>query len=383
MRKRLMTPGPTQVPEESLLTLARQATHHRTPEFEALFRQMTEALRTIFGTSGDVFLIAGSGTAGMEAALANVTARGETILVLASGKFSERWAEMGKVFGAETVVHSVAWGEPFDPAEIARILRQRPETAAVFGTLAETSTGVRHDIEGIGRAVRDHSDALFVVDGISGVGADRLEMDAWGVDLLVVGSQKALMGIPGVALVAVGERSWAKMEKTPRSGFYFDLMKYRKSAAASTTPFTPPKSILDALSVNLDLFLAEGMENVWARTARLAAAVRAGFDAIGLKRTTDSPADSMTALFFPEKNKSGGPFDAARFMTTMEGRFGVKFAGGQGPWKGKIFRMAHFGLIDEFDILGTLAAVEIALTESGFPVEFGRGVAAAMKSLER
>ncbi len=366
-KRRLMTPGPTEVPENSLLTLARQVTHHRTPEFEALFRRVVTGLQRIFRTDGDVLLLAGSGTAAMEAALSNVVDRGETILVLASGKFSERWGEMGKVFGARVLTHSVPWGEPFDPGEVAKILRKNPEISAVFGTLSETSTGVCHDVEGLGKAIRDHSDALFVVDGISGVGADRLEMDAWGVDLLAVGSQKALMGIPGAAFVAIGERGWKKIEKTPPKGFYFDLRKYRKSAVNSTTPFTPPKSILDALAVNIDALNAEGIDNVWRRTEALAEKVRTGIRGLGLKIAAKRPANSMTAVFFPTpETNEGKPFDAPRFMATMENRFGVKFAGGQGEWKGKIFRMAHFGIIDEFDVLGVLGAIKIALAEAGY-----------------
>lgn len=374
-KQRLMTPGPTQVPEESLLTLARQVTHHRTPQCEMMFRRVTESVRLLLRTEGKVFFVTGSGTAGMETALMNIVAPGETILVLSSGKFSERWTEMGTVFGANVITHSVPWGETFSTGAVTATLRAHPETTAVFGTLTETSTGVRHDIAALGSAIRENSGALFVIDGISGIGADRFEMDAWNVDLAVIGSQKALMGISGGAFVAVSPRTWKKIETTPRRGFYFDLLKYRESAIAQTTPFTPAKSILEGLAVNLDAILDEGIEKVWERTARLAEAARAGIDAIGLRRTTSSPADSMTAVFFPEFPD----FDSSRFMAVMQHRFGVKFAGGQGPWKGKIFRMAHFGLIDEFDILGLLASVELALIAAGGSVELGHAAAAAQR----
>lgn len=377
-KQRLMTPGPTQVPEESLLTLARQVTHHRTPQFDALFQRTTDLMKSLLRTSGDVFFITGSGTAGMETALVNTAAPGSEVLVLSSGKFSQRWGEMAETFGAVPVIYEEPWGTPFSPEKVAQILREHPNTAAVYGTLAETSTGVCHDIRLIGKAVRNNSNALLIVDGISGIGADRFEMDAWGVDLAVVGSQKALMGISGGAFVAVGSRAWERIERNPRRGFYFDLLKYRKSAVSFTTPWTPAKSILEGLAVNLEALCNEGIENVWARTARLADAVRAGIDALGLKRTTSSPADSMTAVFFPETPG----FDAKRFMNELETRFGIKFAGGQGEWKGKIFRMAHFGIIDEFDILGTLASLEIALTDSGYPVSYGTGVSAAMRRLQ-
>ena len=372
-KERLMTPGPTQVPEESLLTLARQVTHHRTPLFEALFEKTRRQMADILRTEGDVFFITGSGTASMETALMNIVAPGEEILVLSSGKFSQRWAEMGEVFGAKVVTHTVPWGEPFSPEAVGEILRAHPQTVAVFGTLTETSTGVCHPIDRLGKSIRETSDALFVVDGISGIGADRFEMDAWSVDLAVIGSQKALMGISGGGFTAVSPRAWKKIEKTPRRGFYFDLLKYKKSAENLTTPFTPAKPILEGLAVNLDAITGEGIEKVWRRTALLAEATRAGIDALGLRRTTSSPANSMTAVFFPE----AAGFDPKRFMGELHERFGVKFAAGQGEWKGKIFRMAHFGLIDEFDIMGTLGAVELALCNSGFPVEPGAGVAAA------
>ena len=374
-KERLMSPGPTQVPEESLLTLARQVTHHRTPQFETLFQKTRLAMGKILRTEGDVFFITGSGTASMETALMNIVAPGETILILASGKFSQRWAEMGEVFGAKVIICSVPWGEPFRPDVVADILRAHPETVAVFGTLTETSTGVCHPIAELGRTIRENSAALFVVDGISGIGADRFEMDAWSVDLAVIGSQKALMGISGGGFVAVSPRAWEKIEQTPRRGFYFDLIKYRKSAQASTTPFTPAKPILEGLAVSLDAILAEGIETVWRRTSLLAEAVRAGIDAIGLARTTAFPADSMTAVFFPETCA----FNAKRFMNEIHECYGIKFAGGQGEWRGKIFRMAHFGLIDEFDVLGTLGSIELALIDAGYPAEPGRGVAAAQR----
>lgn len=370
-KKRLMTPGPTQVPEESLLSLARQVTHHRTDDFTALFRRTTDDLRRVFRTEGDIFLLAGSGTAAMDAAVGNVVGEGERALVLTSGKFSERWAEIVQSYHGQVERYDVPWGEVFDPEEIARRLKNRPETVAVFGTLCETSTGVVHPIEKMGRAIREHSEALFVLDGISGVGADRLETDAWGVDLLAVGSQKALMGLPGAAILSVGRRGWKKIESTRRTGFYFDLLKYRKSAAEATTPFTPPKSVLEALELSVHLLLSEGMENLWRRIERQARAVRSGVEALGLRRTTSQASNAMTCAFFPQN------IDGKRFLNIMEERFGVKFAGGQGIWKGKIFRMAHFGLIDEFDILGTLSTMEMALAECGFSVEFGRAAAAA------
>ncbi|HBT77705.1 MAG TPA: hypothetical protein DEB39_12460, partial [Planctomycetaceae bacterium] len=285
-----MTPGPTQVPEESLSLLARQVSHHRTPEFQALFERTTQGLKDVFQTrEGDVLLLAGSGTAAMEAAVVNAVPRGEKALCLVSGKFSERWARLCETFGITAVEYAVPWGDPFDPATVRAILSKDREIRAVFTTLCETSTGMGHDIAGISKAIDsigvtdgtadgftgEPSRPLLVVDGISAVGAVECRMDAWKIDLLCVGAQKALMGVAGLAMIGVSPTAWKRMEQVPRQAFYFDLFKYRKSAADRTTPFTPPKPLIDALAVNIDALRKEGMEAVWRRTARLAAAARA------------------------------------------------------------------------------------------------------------
>jgi len=371
---RLLTPGPTQVPEKSLLAMAKQVTHHRTPDADALFRHLIEGLQQIFCTKNEVLLISGSGTAGMEAAVTNFASPGEKVLVLSSGKFSERWADIARVFGIEPILYEAPWGDRFKASEVQRILEANSDAnskiVAVYGTLCETSTGVGHDIPGIANVVRK-TNVLFVVDGISATGAVECRTDDWGIDVLVVGSQKALMGLPGVSMLAVSPKAWEKCRKTKRQTFYFDLMKYKKSAAESTTPFTPPKSLLEALDINVGLMLEEGIETVWRQTAKLAAAVRAGITAMGLRLTTEFPSDAMAAAFIPET------VDAKLFMKTLENRFGIKFAGGQGDWKGKIFRMAHFGIIDECDILGILGALEMTLNSLGHAVEYGTAAKAA------
>ena len=371
MRKyRLMTPGPTQIPEQARLALAKQVTHHRTEEASALYRSVIAGLQQVFCTKNDIFLLTGSGTAAMEAAVTNFAARGEKILVLSSGKFSERWADIAKAYGIVPILYELPWGERFDPAEVKRLLDANHDVVAVYGTLCETSTGVGHDIEGIGKIVRE-TDALFIVDGISATGAVECRCDHWGIDVMLVGSQKALMGLPGTAMISVSEKAWAKCQNTARQAFYFDLAKYKKNAADSTTPFTTPKSQLEALDINLKLLLEEGIENVWAYNARLAAATRAGLTAMGLRLTTEFPSDAMTTAFIPES------IDAKAFMKTLESRFGIKFAGGQGDWKGKIFRMAHFGMVDECDVLGILCAIEMTLNSLGFVIPFGTAAKAA------
>jgi aspartate aminotransferase-like enzyme len=371
---RLMTPGPTQVPEKSLLALAKQVTHHRTSDAAELYKNVMTALQQVFCTQNDVFLLTGSGTAAMEAAVTNFASRGEKILVLSSGKFSERWGAIAEAFGIVPILYELTWGERFDPAEVEKILVANSDIVAVYGTLCETSTGVGHDIEGIGKVVRK-TDAIFVVDGISAVGAVACRTDDWGIDVLVVGAQKALMGLPGTAILSVSEKAWKKCERTQRQAFYFDLVKYKKNAADLTTPFTTPKSQFEALGLSVNLLLEEGLENVWKRHACLAAATRAGLTAMGLRLTTEFPSDAMTAAFIPET------IDAKALLKTLETRYGVKFAGGQGNWKGKIFRMAHFGMIDECDVLGVLCAVEMTLNELGFPVPSGTAARAAERAL--
>lgn len=365
-----MTPGPTQVPEEALLAMARQVPHHRTPEFRATVGEVVAGLREIFQTQNDVLLLSSSGTGGMEAAMANLVPRGGKAIVLESGKFAERWSEIGHAFGIHVIAHQVPWGQPFDPAGVAQLLRAHPDTAAVFSTLQETSTGVAHDIQGIGRIVAP-TNAVFVVDGISGAGVVECRTDAWNVDVLVVGGQKALMVPPGLAILTVSPAAWKQIESIERSVYYFDLLAYRKASQQNETPFTPAIPQILALAENVRRMQREGIENIWARFDLLARATRAGVAALGLKLYATRPGAGTTAVCMPTG------VDAKAFLGRLQTRFGVKLAGGQGQAKGKIFRIAHLGLLDELDILATLAAIELVLVELGQPVVLGSGVGAA------
>ena len=372
-KQRLFTPGPTEVPESARLSMAGSMRHHRTPEFRALLAEVFDGLKYVFATKNDVLMFASSGTGAMEAAVVNCVPRGGTAIVLESGKFAERWRKMCETFGINVVRYEVPWGEAFDPAEVARLLDKNPDAAAVFATLLETSTGVGHDIEAIGRAVRP-TGALFVVDGISGVGVMECRTDDWGIDVLAVGAQKALMTPPGLAFLAVSPAAWRQIEANQhRPAFYFDLLAYRKALEDSDTPYTPAIPLVRALAESLRLIRAEGIEQIWARAATLAKAVRAGVDALGLRLAASRPADGMTAVFFPEN------LDGKQFLSRMEARFGIKLAGGQGGWKGKIFRIAHMGMIDELEILSCLAAIELVLAELGQNVKLGAAVAAASR----
>ena len=372
-KKRLMTPGPTQVPEQALLTLAKQVGHHRTPEFVALFAEVLEGLKYVFATQADVIVLTCSGSGAMEAAVVNLVPRGGKAIVLEAGAFAERWTKICEAFGIEVVRHQVPWGQAVQAADVATLLDQHLDAVAVFGTLMESSTGVGHDVRAIGQAV-EAAGKLFVVDGISGAGVMECRTDEWGIDVLVVGSQKALMLPPGLAFVTVNDAARQQMEKIKPQAFYFDLKQHlQKIKEGPDTPWTPAHTMIAALAENLKLIRAEGLEAIWSRARMLSRATRAGIEAIGLEVFAARPADGLTSVHMPQG------VDGSAFLKRLESRFGIKVAGGQGHLKGKIFRIAHMGILDELDILGTLSAIELVLDELGRTVEFGAGVAAASR----
>ncbi len=375
-----MTPGPTQVPEEARLALARQVTHHRTPEFRTVFAEVLAGLQDVFQTTSDIVVLSSSGTGAMEAAVVNFVPRGGKAIVLEGGVFAQRWTHICQAFGINVVRHEVPWGQAVEPADVAALLAQHADAAAVFGTLMESSTGVGHDVEAIARVVAP-SQALFIVDAISGAGAMECHTDAWGIDVLVVGSQKALMLPPGLAFLAVSKRAWKQLDTIEPQAFYFNLKYYRsklhgfKPGEGPDTPWTPAIGLIMALAESLRSIRGEGIERVWQRARRLAQATRAGVAALGLELFATRPADGMTSVRFP------AGLDGGRFLKRLEVRFGVKLASGQLQLKGQIFRIAHFGLLDELDILATLAGMELVLLELGHPVTLGSGVAAASRVL--
>jgi aspartate aminotransferase-like enzyme len=374
-KPRLMTPGPTQVPERARLAIARQVIHHRTPEFKALFAEVLDGLRYVFQTRSDVVVLSASGTGAMEAAVVNLVPRGGKAIVLDAGVFARRWAQIARVFGIQVVQHEVPWGQAVDPADVARLLQQHPDAVAVFGTLMESSTGVGHDVQAIARVVRE-TQAAFVVDAISGAGAMECRTDDWGVDVLVVGAQKALMLPPGLSFLSVSEKAWRQVERIEPQAFYFNLPFHRKSLqSGGDTPWTPAVTLLVGLAENLRQIRAAGIEATWAQCERLARATRAGVKALGLELFAARPAAGLTAAKVP------GGVDGAALLKRLESRFGVKLAGGQDKLKGQIIRIGHFGALDELDVLGTLAALELVLAEMGQPVKLGTAVAAASAEL--
>lgn len=373
MKPRLFTPGPTPVPEETLLELAKPVTYHRSPEAKAILAEVTEDLKYVFQTTQPVFTITSSGTGGMEAAVSNVLAAGEKAILLTAGRWGERWRGILKAFGANIAAVEVPYGKAVTPDMLQDALGKNPDTKAVFATLSETSTGVGHDVAAFGKLVAK-TDALLVVDGISGLGAMECRMDAWDIDVLVTGSQKAFMLPPGLAFVSASEKAWKKIDATPVRSFYFDLRRYKKSLAESDTPFTPANTLIKAQRASLKRIRAEGIENLWARHAKLAAACRAGVKAMGLELFAERPNNALTVITVP------AGVDGSATLKKLEKQYGFKLADGQDSMKGKIWRLSHMGYTDAFDVLGALAALELVLIESGFQLDPGAGVAAFQKA---
>jgi len=373
MKKRLLTPGPAEVPADTLLELAKPVFHHRTKEFRDILAEVVEGLKYVFQTESDVFVFTASGTGAMEAAVVNLLGPGDKAICVRGGKFGERWAQLCERFGARVVPIDPGWGNPPEPAAIEAALGEHPDAAAVFATLCETSTATVADIEAIGKVV-GATNACLVVDGISAVGAIPMRTDQWGVDVLVVGSQKALLLPPGLAFIAVSQKAWKRVESVPQRAYYFDLRAARKAAAKKgDTPYTPANTLVAALRKSLKMIRAEGIEAVWARHHTTAEAVRAAAVALGLRLFSSAPADAVTALVMPEG------IDAEEVRKVLRTRYGVVVAGGQEQLKGKIIRIGHFGHIDALDTLGAIAALEMALKELGADVELGAGVAAAQR----
>ena len=374
MKPRLFTPGPTPVPEETLLELARPVTYHRSAEAKAILAEVSDDLKYVFQTANPVFTLTSSGTGGMEAAVANTLAAGEKAILLSAGRWGERWKGILKAFQADTVAVEVPYGKAVTPDMLADALAKHPDAKAVFATLSETSTGVGHDVAAFGKLVAK-TPALLVVDGISGLGAMECKVDAWDIDVCVTGSQKALMLPPGLAFVSVSEKAWKKIDATPVRSFYLDLRRYKKSFAESDTPFTPANTLIRAQRASLKRIRAEGIENLWARHAKIASACRAGITAMGLELFAERPNNALTVISVP------AGIDGSATLKALEKRYGYKLADGQDSMKGTIWRLSHMGYTDAFEVLGAVSAIELVLLEAGFKLDAGAGVAAFQRSL--
>lgn len=375
MRKpRLMTPGPAPVPEDVLLELARPIIHHRSAEAKQVIIECSSGLKEVFQTKNEVLILTASGTGAMEAAAANTLPKGAKALVLAAGYFGARWASICKAFEINAVVLDTEWGQPVDPSRVAEALSANPDVECVMGTLSETSTGTGHPIQEIG-AIVAKTNAVFAVDGISGVGAMECRTDDWHVDLLCVGSQKALMLPPGLAFLAVSDKAWKKIDSFNAPTFYFNLKSAQKKMAEFDTPYTPAHTMILALRASLRRIKEEGLENVLSRHKRMSLACQAGVQALGLELFSSSPAEGLTAFCTPAGIKE------SELRTRLYDRFGITTVGGQDKLKGKIVRVGHMGYMDELDVVSGLAALEMVLAEMGWDVEPGSAVAAAQQVL--
>ncbi|MFL5910263.1 MAG: pyridoxal-phosphate-dependent aminotransferase family protein [Gaiellaceae bacterium] len=372
MEKRyLFTPGPTPVPPEVLAAMGAPVVHHRSPDFRPVYERCLARLREVCRTESDVLLFAASGTGAFESAVVNLVSRGEPHLVVSAGSFGERWAEMTSAYGADVDHLRYEWGEIPDPDDVRARLAAR-EAKAVWIVQSETSTGVVADVQAIA-AVAKEAGALVVVDAVSSLGAVPCETDAWGLDVVVSGSQKALMTPPGLGLAAVSEAALAATGSTPR--FYFDWQRTRSAQRKLDAPFTPPVSLVSALDVALGLLLDEGLEAVFERHVRLGRAARAGAKAMGLELF--SPDDDRSAVVTAVRSP-----ESAEIISGLRQRFGITLAGGQGDLKGKIFRIGHIGWFDVFDVTTALAAVEIVAADLGADIERGVAVTAALEAYE-
>ncbi len=372
-KPRLFTPGPTPLTPAVQEALSRAIVHHRTDEFRATFRECTTGLKAFLKTSAEVLMLSASGSGAMEAALVNVLSPGDVMLALVAGNFGQRWADIGAAHGMDVRVLEAKWGEAVEPAAVGGVLERAPEVRAVFVQLNESSTGAAHDVRELARICRERRDVLLVVDAISGAGAITLETDAWGVDVVVVGSQKALALPPGLAFLCLSSRAVERVESTRGPRFYFDLRRERKAQAGGEAAFTPPISHVMACRAALD-FVASlgGVDGLVANAGTLAAMTRAAAHELGLPLVAPRHhGDALTALFPP------AGIDSGAVVRALKTEFASTVAGGQGLLKGKILRIAHLGFYDATDILGLLGTLEIALQRLGHSFRPGSGVAAA------
>lgn len=377
---RLFTPGPTPLHPVVQEALARAIPHHRTEEFRALVSRCRQGLRKFLKTEDEVLLLACSGTGAMEAALTNALSPGEAMLALVAGSFGERWAALGQAHGMDVRTLEAPWGQAVRPEQVDAALAREPGVRAVFVQFSESSTGARHDLEGLARVVRARPDTLLVVDAISGAGAMPLEAGAWGLDVVVVGSQKALALPPGLSFVSLGARALARLDQVRTPRFYFDLRRERASQQRGEPAFTPAIAHVVALDAALTwLAGVGGVDALVHNAATLAAMTRAAARALGLPLVApEDHGDALTALYPP------AGLDAAAIVSALKSEFGATVAGGQGRLKGRILRIAHLGSYDALDMLGLLGSLELVLTRLGHPREPGCGVAAAQRAyLER
>ncbi|MGD0783641.1 MAG: alanine--glyoxylate aminotransferase family protein, partial [Candidatus Aminicenantales bacterium] len=348
----LLSPGPTPVPESVLAAAAEPIIHHRTPEFSKIFMDTTEGLKMVFGTKEDVFILTSSGTGAMEAAVVNTLSPGDNVLTINAGKFGERWGNICKAYGIAYKEIVVAWGKDFTKEQLDAELKAVPGCKAVLCQLSETSTGAIFDIKGFGEVV-SKTEAILIVDGISGTGATPCPMDEWKVDLMVSGCQKSFMIPPGLAYIAFGPKAWKLVETAKCPKFYFDARKAKKNLLDKTTPWTPAISLVIQQKKALDIIAGMGLEKLFAHHRILGDATRAGVKALGLELLAERPGNILSAV------KTPAGIDGGKIVKTMQNKYMAYIAGAQDPMKGKFFRIAHLGYMGGFDIITALTALEM------------------------
>jgi len=373
-KKYLMTPGPTPVPEDIRNEMAKPIIHHRTKEYQSIFKDVVDGLKKVFKTSNDVYTFTSSGTGAMEASIVNVCSPGDKIIVVRGGKFGERFGDIAKACAVEVIALDVPWGSGPRPEDIRDLLKKNPGVKGVYTTLCETSTATVFDIKAIGEIVRV-TDALYVVDVISGLGADNFENDAWGVDIAICGSQKGLMIPPGLAFCSVSQKAWKAVETSKLPKFYFNFKKYRKAMEDTDTPFTSAITLVIGLRKALETINGKGINNVIAEHVAQADAFRNAAKAMGLGIFSKSPSNAVTAVKTPEG------MDANELIKLLKTEYGVTFAPGQEQLKGKIFRAAHMGGIDREHTVESIKALESAIRKMGYDFKAGSGIEAAAKIL--
>lgn len=373
-RNLLLTPGPTQIPPQLCEVLGRPIIHHRTPQFQENLKEAFEGLKFVVQTKGDIYLMAASGTGAMEACVSNLLSAGDKAITIEGGKFGERWSEICKTYGIKAEVVPVKWGKALDPQVIQKLLDADKDIKVVFATLNETSTGVVFDIKALAEVVRK-TDAVLVVDAISGLGVVDLKMDEWGVDVVASASHKGFMLPPGLAFVAVNEKAYKLVEQSKSPRYYFDFRLAKKALANTDTAFTPAISIVIALCESLKWFKQQGLEKVFSHFAKMAKGTRAAAKALGLTLYADENciSNALTPINVPDG------VDGEKLVKIMRDTYGISIAGGQSELKGKIIRIAHMGAVDEYDILTGISCLEKVLKQLGHKFTVGAGVKAAQE----
>jgi len=371
----LLSPGPTPIPDTVLSIAAEPIIHHRTPEFSAIFMEVSEGLKYVFGTKEDVFILTSSGTGAMEAAVINTLSAGDKALTINAGKFGERWGNICKAYGVNYKEIVLEWGKDFTKEQLAAELKADPTVKAVFASLSETSSGQIFDVQGFGEVVAQ-TDAILVVDGISGLGATPCPVDEWKVDIMVTGSQKSFMIPPGLAYLSFSKKAWKMVETSKLPKFYFDVKKAKKNLEKQTTPWTPGISLIIQQKKALEVIKSIGLDGLLEHHRILGDATRAGVKALGLELLAERPGNILTCCKVPAS------IDGVKLVKLMQSKYKAYIAGGQDPYKGKIFRIAHLGYMGGFDVITSLAALEMTLSDLGFKFDKGAGVKAAETVLQ-